>query len=247
MCEIIINDDPITSVLDNSQPNPPHTNGGTMSNERTVSFGGEVSRIFRWSSAQPSSSIYNSNASFTSTVSNDITTSASTAAQQGPSNSTNSTLTPCLRLSHKFNNSRAGQTLARKGKQTRMFPGKEHGYGLWKMAMLLRLLLLSDIQTGSNFCPGHPGLAKIRYMWFSIGCSVILIAGYEPFFDRKMPNCYRVLDLFWQDNILAKTRSKMTTVSRFSRQNDAGLRALNFALWENLVLVVVLVLGSKGP
>ena len=39
----------------------------------------------------------------------------------------------------------------------------------------------------------------------------------------------------------------MTTVSRFSRQNDAGLRALNVALWENLVLVVVLVLESKGP
>ena len=38
----------------------------------------------------------------------------------------------------------------------------------------------------------------------------------------------------------------MTTVSRFSRQDDAGLRALNVALWENLVLVVVLVLGSKG-
>ena len=35
----------------------------------------------------------------------------------------------------------------------------------------------------------------------------------------------------------------MTTVSRFSRQNDAGLRALN----ENLVLVVVLLLESKGP
>lgn len=35
------------------------------------------------------------------------------------------------------------------------------------------------------------------------------------------------------------------TVSRFSRQNDAGLRALNIALWENLV--VVLVLRSKGP
>ena len=61
-----------------------------------------------------------------------------------------------------------------------------------------------------------------------------------------MPNCYRVLDLFWQDNI--QPRSKMTTVSRFSRQYDAGLRALNVALWENLVLVVVLdlVLESKG-
>ena len=39
----------------------------------------------------------------------------------------------------------------------------------------------------------------------------------------------------------------MATVSRFSRQNDAGLRALNVVLWENLVLVVVLVLESKGP
>ena len=39
----------------------------------------------------------------------------------------------------------------------------------------------------------------------------------------------------------------MTTVSRFSRQNDAGLRALNVVLRENLVLVVVLVLESKGP
>ena len=38
----------------------------------------------------------------------------------------------------------------------------------------------------------------------------------------------------------------MTTVLRFSRQNDAGLRALNFVLWENLVLVVVLVLESKS-
>ena len=36
----------------------------------------------------------------------------------------------------------------------------------------------------------------------------------------------------------------MTTVSRFSRQNDVGLRALNVALRENLVLVVILVLES---
>ena len=39
----------------------------------------------------------------------------------------------------------------------------------------------------------------------------------------------------------------MTTVSPLSRQNNAGLRPLNVALWENLVLVVVLFLGSKGP
>jgi len=38
----------------------------------------------------------------------------------------------------------------------------------------------------------------------------------------------------------------MTSVSRFSRQNDVGLRVLNLALWENLVLVVVLVLQSNA-
>ena len=60
-----------------------------------------------------------------------------------------------------------------------------------------------------------------------------------------MPNYYHVLDLFWQNNILAKPHTKMMTVPRFPRQNDIGLRALNVALWENVV--VVLVLGSKGP
>ena len=37
----------------------------------------------------------------------------------------------------------------------------------------------------------------------------------------------------------------MTTVSRFSHQNDVGLHALNVVLRENFVLVVVLVLESK--
>ena len=37
------------------------------------------------------------------------------------------------------------------------------------------------------------------------------------------------------------------TVSSSSPQNDAGLRALNFVLWETLVLVVILVLESKVP
>ena len=86
--QILDNIGRLSRELENSQSNPPQTNGGTMSNERTVSVEGEVSRIFRRSSAQPSANIYTSNASFTSTVSNVITTSTSTAAQQGPSNST---------------------------------------------------------------------------------------------------------------------------------------------------------------
>ena len=40
--------------------------------------------------------------------------------------------------------------------------------------------------------------------------------------------------------------TKMTTVSNFSRQNEADLRAINVVLWENLVLIVVLVLESRA-
>ena len=80
----------------------------------------------------------------------------------------------------------------------------------------------------------------------SVGCSVILVAGNWVLLQiEKWQNYYRVLDLFCLD-IFAKPRAKMTTVLRFSRQNDVGLRALNVALWENLVLVVVLGLQSKA-
>ena len=33
----------------------------------------------------------------------------------------------------------------------------------------------------------------------------------------------------------------MTTVSRFSHQKDAGLLVLNVVLWENLVILVLLI------
>ena len=46
--------------------------------------------------------------------------------------------------------------------------------------------------------------------------------------------------------ILAKTRSRMMTATTFSRQNDAGSRARTTYYWENLVLVVLPVLESKG-
>ena len=75
-----------------------------------------MSRIFWRSTAQPSPSICTSNGSFTTTVSNVIATSISTAAQQGPSNSTNSTFTPGFRLCYNFNNSRAGQNTRKKSK-----------------------------------------------------------------------------------------------------------------------------------
>ena len=46
--------------------------------------------------------------------------------------------------------------------------------------------------------------------------------------------------------ILTKTRSKMTTAISFSRQNDTGSRARALCLLEKLVVVLVLVLESKG-
>ena len=47
-------------------------------------------------------------------------------------------------------------------------------------------------------------------------------------------------------DILAKIRSRVTTATTFSRQNDAGSHASTTYYWENLVLVVALILESKG-
>ena len=112
--EILDNIGRLGRELENSQPNPPPTNGGTMANERTVSVEGEVSRIFRRSTSQASTSNRSSNASFTIT----ITSSTSTAAQQVPSqNNTNSTLTsPHFRLSYNFNPRAVQNNTRKKGK-----------------------------------------------------------------------------------------------------------------------------------
>ena len=42
----------------------------------------------------------------------------------------------------------------------------------------------------------------------------------------------------------AKTPSRMTATTMFSRQNDAGSRVSNTQYWENFVLVVVFILKS---
>ena len=81
----------------------------------------------------------------------------------------------------------------------------------------------------------------------SVDCLVILVAGNWALLQvEKWQSYYRVLDLFCLDNIFAKPRTKMTTVLRSPRQNDVGLQVLKVVLWENLVLVVVLVLESKA-
>ena len=54
----------------------------------------------------------------------------------------------------------------------------------------------------------------------SVVWQVILIVGNWAFLlIVRCQNCYRVLALFWHNNILAKPRTKVTTVSRFSSQN----------------------------
>ena len=47
-------------------------------------------------------------------------------------------------------------------------------------------------------------------------------------------------------NFFSATCSTITKAITFSRQNDAGSRARTTQYWENLALVVVLVLESKG-
>ena len=47
-------------------------------------------------------------------------------------------------------------------------------------------------------------------------------------------------------DILAKTRRRMTTAIMFSRQNDTGSGVSNTLYWQNLVLVVLLVLESEA-
>ena len=78
--QILDNTGRLGRELENSQLSPPQMNGGTMSNERTVSVEGEVSH-----SPLPASVPVMVALLFT--VSNVITTGISTAAQQGPSNS----------------------------------------------------------------------------------------------------------------------------------------------------------------
>ena len=70
---------------------------------------------------------------------------------------------------------------------------------------------------------------------------VALLINFFAFLTFLLPSP----SLFRKVPILAKTRSRVKTAITFSRQNDAGSRASPIYCWENLVLVVVLVLESK--
>ena len=70
---------------------------------------------------------------------------------------------------------------------------------------------------------------------------------YKPSPNSRMIKRLTIDNLFPRHfDILAKTRSRMTTAITFSRQNDAGSSLINTQRWENLVLEVVLVSESKA-
>ena len=74
-----------------------------------------------------------------------------------------------------------------------------------------------------------------------------LVKEVTPSPDRKTIKLLTFDNLFPPHfDILAKTRSRVTTATSFSRQNDAGSRASTIYHWGNLVLTAVLVLESKG-
>ena len=68
----------------------------------------------------------------------------------------------------------------------------------------------------------------------------------KPSRNRWMIKFLTFGNLFSHHDILAKTRSRLTTATMFSRQNDVGSCACTTYYWENLVLVVVLILESKA-
>ena len=63
--------------------------------------------------------------------------------------------------------------------------------------------------------------------------------------NDKNLNCH-LITCSRQKDIFAKTRSRMTTVITFSRQNDAGSPACTTLYWKSLIIVVVPVLESVG-
>ena len=73
-----------------------------------------------------------------------------------------------------------------------------------------------------------------------------LVKEVTPSPDRQVIKLLTFDNLFPPLDILAKTRSRVTTATTFSRQNGAGSRVSNTQYWENLVLVVVLVSESKA-
>ena len=72
---------------------------------------------------------------------------------------------------------------------------------------------------------------------------VVLLIKFFAFLTFPLPSPSP--SLFRKVPILARTRSRVKKAITFSRQNDAGSRASPIYCWENLVLVVVLVLESN--
>ena len=91
-------------------------------------------------------------------------------------------------------------------------------------------------------------LVKIQLIVLVLSCFSFILIAFNWAFEliEKYQSCYCVLHLFWHDNIFAKPHSKMMMVPCFFCQNNGGWHALNVALWENLTLVVILILETEA-
>ena len=68
----------------------------------------------------------------------------------------------------------------------------------------------------------------------------------KPSPECKMIKVVTFLSCFRHYDVFAKTLSKMATAITFSRQNDAGSSARSAQYWESVILMVILILQSKG-
>ena len=88
-------------------------------------------------------------------------------------------------------------------------------------------------------------LGKLYFTFFRQNISTVIYTegGYALSWKQ---NFIHLKTCSHHDDILAKTRIRMTTAITFSRQNDAGSRVSKTQDWENLLLVIVLVSESKA-
>ena len=75
---------------------------------------------------------------------------------------------------------------------------------------------------------------------------LLILKQVKPPPSSKMIKPLTLTTSFRHYDILAKTRSRMTTATTFSRQNEAGSPVSIYSVLRNLLLVVVLVSESKA-
>ena len=96
------------------------------------------------------------------------------------------------------------------------------------------------------FCSFSTSSTRFNLMFFCVFSKLFNLESFIVLPVAKWLRFKNLLTCSRHYDIFTKTRSRMTTATAFSRQNDAGSRVNNTQYWENLVLVVVLVLESKA-